>query len=304
MGKSKHGVGRAIEFYAGVGGFACAASRVWAGHSCEVTPIDIDQAARQVYELNHPHRMLTREIASLSTQMLGQLSADLWWMSPPCQPYSRRGHQRDAEDPRADSLLHLIAQIEHVRPHSIALENVAGFATSRAFERLSAALMRSGYHMRHRLLCPTELGWPNRRPRFYLLASLDALRDWQPLPRYDCSVASLIEGIEFDRSQCAVDANMIRQFASAMDRVDPIVPGSITACFGSSYGKSFLHAGSYCQQDDTWRRFAPAEVARLLGFPKSFTLPTTLSYRRLWQLLGNSLSIPVVEYVLAHLARA
>lgn len=291
---------RVIEFFAGIGGFACAAQRVW-GEDLDILAIDIDQTAQQIYQLNHSQRVLTREIQSLATHALAEIDAELWWLSPPCQPYSRRGHQRDTQDPRAQSLLHIIDQLDQVRPRSLALENVEGFAESRALELLMAALMRSGYHVQHRVLCPTEMGWPNRRRRFYLVASLIPLRAWRPLPCFHITVDDLIRGVAIDRSQCAVDDVLIERFSAGMDRVDHLQPECVTACFGSSYGKSLLHAGSYCMENGSLRRFAPAEVLRLLGFPSSFMLPPDLSYRRLWKLLGNSLAIPAVEYILAHL---
>ncbi len=298
--KGRNIIKRAIEFFAGVGGFAVAAKRRW-GSELNITAIDIDLDAQRVIQLNHRHATMASEITSLGHHTLSSINAELWWMSPPCQPYSRRGHQHDIEDRRAASLLHLIEQIELVRPRTIALENVDGFASSQAFALLRDCLRRCNYSVMHRHICPTELGWPNRRPRFYLLASLDAVSDWRPLPRYDCSVAQLIDGIEFDQTQCQVSPDIIERYGAGMDRVDPAQPGCVTACFGSSYGKSILHAGSYCRQGDTYRRFAPAEVASLLGFPRHYQLPPSISYRRAWKLFGNSLSIPVVEYVLSHL---
>lgn len=289
---------RAVEFFAGVGGFATAATRVW--NMLNVLPIEIDQSAKRLYELNHSHTVMTREIESLSAETLAAFAAELWWLSPPCQPYSRRGLQRDIDDPRAASLLHLMHLIEEVRPKCIALENVVGFAQSRAMGMLQQTLHHAGYFVTYRLLCPTELGWPNRRPRFYLLANLEPLRDWDPLPSYECSVADLIQNADVDFEQCVVNADSLSQFESGMDRVDPSRRDSVTACFGSSYGKSLLHAGSYCANDGSWRRFSPAEVARLLGYPQSFRLAEDMNYRQLWRLLGNSLSIPVVEYVLRH----
>ena len=292
---------RAIEFFAGIGGFACAAERAWPQIELELTAIDIDHAARTVYQLNHNHPYVTAEIQSLSTATLAQMAADVWWLSPPCQPYSCRGYQRDIDDPRAASLLFLIKQIEQLRPRMLALENVQGFADSRAVELLNGVLTQCGYFSMHRHLCPTEMGWPNRRPRFYLLASLEPLRTWDPLPRYECSLSQLIEHAEFDAQDCLVASELVERFVVGMDRIDPTQAGCVSACFGSSYGKSLLHAGSYCQHGSTWRRFAPVEVARLLGFPRDFVLPKEMTNRRLWKLLGNSLSIPAVEYVLRHL---
>lgn len=36
-------------------------------------------------------------------------------LSPPCQPYTRRGARRDAEDPRASSFLHLISLLQRMK---------------------------------------------------------------------------------------------------------------------------------------------------------------------------------------------
>lgn len=306
---------RAIEFFAGIGGFA------WAWPTCDIAvAIDIDQTARAVYRRHWPHPYLLKEIGSLSAESLAPLHANLWWLSPPCQPYSRRGQQRDVDDPRAASLLHLISLIPKLRPRAIALENVLGFGASRARARLEKVLLECNYQLATCELCPTELGWPNRRPRFYLLACLEPLRPWQPLPDCTTSVRAILEGAlqpdELDGSSatddqtsllgedvsCLISQRERALFGDALDRVDIQQPNAVTACFGSSYGKSLLHAGSYViTARDQWRRFTPREVARLLGYPPSFTLPADLSCRRAWKLLGNSLSIPVVRYVLSHL---
>lgn len=44
------------------------------------------------------------------------------------------------------------------------------------------------------------------------------------------------------------------------------------------------------------RYFTPREIANLHGFPKSFVLPTKeVTVRQQYKLLGNSLSVTVVE---------
>lgn len=291
---------RAIEFFAGIGGFACAAP------PCEIAAaIDIDRDARTVYQRHWSHPYWIREIGSLTAACLAPLDANLWWLSPPCQPYSRRGRQADVDDRRAASLLHLISLIPELRPRAIALENVSGFARSRARAQLGKMLEACGYHVMARELCPTELGWPNRRPRYYLLASLEPLTDWRPLPCYDVTLEQILAAAEPDfeeRETCQISRDEQMRFGAAMDRVELAQPQAVTACFGSSYGKSLLHAGSYVVTSSAWRRFTPREVAALLGFPSWFAMPQHFSHRQAWRLLGNSLSIPAVRYVLSHLS--
>eukprot|EP00438_Fugacium_kawagutii_P036545 Skav231225 [mRNA] locus=scaffold813:188111:190842:+ [translate_table: standard] len=40
--------------------------------------------------------------------------ADLWLMSPPCQPFTRTGHRRDVLDPRCRALLRLVDALPHL----------------------------------------------------------------------------------------------------------------------------------------------------------------------------------------------
>ncbi len=291
---------RAIEFFAGVGGFATA----WPELNVAAA-IDIHQVAAQVYAGNHPHSFWIREIESIAIEELLALKANLWWMSPPCQPYSLRGNQRDVADPRAQSLLRLIDLIADCKPEFLLLENVLGFTKSLAFERLIQQLGRCGYRWQTIELCPTQMGWPNKRPRFYMIASRGiAIHPWQELPVYSCRTIDLVDWQvepQHVASELLMDASMIASIENGIDRCDPIQERP-TACFGSSYGRSLLNSGSYLQLPDRgYRRFSPREVANLLGFPQSFTLPDTCRTRTLWKLLGNSLSLPAVRYVLSHL---
>ncbi len=41
---------RALEFFAGIGGFACAASKAWPTENDDILAIDIDRDARLMYE--------------------------------------------------------------------------------------------------------------------------------------------------------------------------------------------------------------------------------------------------------------
>ncbi|CAJ1352134.1 unnamed protein product [Effrenium voratum] len=127
----------------------------------------------QVYSRNFsvPYEpLLPRDIRRLQASEVE--GADLWVMSPPCQPYTRMGLQRDLADRRAAPLKRLLELLPKLRrpPEGLLLENVVGFETSASFELLSEALCRAGLEVRQFMLSPLQLGIPNRRPRIYLLA--------------------------------------------------------------------------------------------------------------------------------------
>ncbi len=209
------------------------------------------------------------------------MDANLWWMSPPCQPYSYRGRRRDLEDGRSRSFLRVIEFIAECLPECVVLENVVGFADSQAHDRYAQQLAKCGYSMQSITLCPTQMQWPNRRPRFYLMATRGrALLDWQPLPQYEVQLGTLIESMEAEQRvapELIIAAEELARIESSIDRC---VQGSErpTACFGSSYGRALLGSGSYLQlSGGQYRRFTPREVAVCSAFQSNSSFPS--SYR-------------------------
>lgn len=305
---------RVVELYCGIGGAAAALGPA----AVSVGAFDISAPAIAVYRHNFPgHRAEVRLIDGLPAARLRALEADLFWLSPPCQPYTRRGHQRHQDDPRAATFLAALALIDACRPPFVALENVVGFETSVARDRLLETLTSAGYEARETLLCPSQLGWPNRRPRYYLVAarSPHRLLPVVPLPVAPVRLAELLgEGVlgegelgEEALGELEVDAEKQRRYEGALHRVDLADPQALTTCFTSAYGRSFVRSGSYLElPDGRLRRFSPREVLRLLGFPPTFGFPPSLldgaaGQRLAFRLAGNSLSLPAVRVVLASL---
>ncbi|KAI0247763.1 S-adenosyl-L-methionine-dependent methyltransferase [Lactifluus subvellereus] len=99
---------RALEFYSGIGGlhFALARSSV-ASNATVVRAFDWDQIACAVYTApGIAHRV---DISTLNAESLEPLNANLWLLSPACQPYTvLNPNAKGASDPRAQSFLHLI----------------------------------------------------------------------------------------------------------------------------------------------------------------------------------------------------
>jgi site-specific DNA-cytosine methylase len=282
-----------LELFCGIGG--CAAAL---GPSARVVAaIDVHRGALAVYRYNFSHPTRAANLESVPREIFAGFAADLWWLSPPCQPYTVRGLRRDVDDPRARSLRVITRRIAEVRPRHLALENVPGFAESRMREHLIDALERAGYAFAERILCPTELGWPNRRRRYYLAASLEGLAPWpEPWPERR-PLGELLDGTV--PAALYPDPADLERYARAIHVADPEAdPDAVTRCFTSAYGRSWVRSGSYLATDRGLRRFSPREILRLLGFPESYRLPPDLPLERAWPLVGNSLSIPAVRATL------
>ena len=74
------------------------------------------------------------DINSLTADALAPLSADLWLLSPACQPYTvLNPNAKGAADPRAQSFLYLMEEVlpalaeREAAPTRVLIENVAGF---------------------------------------------------------------------------------------------------------------------------------------------------------------------------------
>lgn len=297
---------RSIEFFAGIGGLSAACP--WLD---VVAAFDIDRDAQSVFQCNFATPYHVRELESVPVEWIAELAAELWWLSPPCTPFTRRGNQRDIEDPRTRSFQRLMQLATIVRPRTLVIENVVGFESSDMFAACSQLWEQHGYRISSIALCPTQLGWPNSRPRIYTLATLDsqsfdAWMDSQSrisipntLLHRTCPTLAQCLQPEIQRNTHPwlwLDPVVAERYASALDVIDLEDPNAIAACFAASYGKSIVRSGSVIRSEGGLRRFSAREVANLLGFPEPFTWPDHLSPRRLWHLLGNSLAIPAVAH--------
>lgn len=295
---------RAVELFCGIGGFAAATL----GTNLQVVAaFDQDAAALETYRLNFPgHPVRLVDLAKASAWDLTAGGVDFWWMSPPCQPYCERGVRRDLEDRRARSFLRILELLSAIPddrlPGCIALENVRGFVGSQAHARLLEQLDSRGYAIRELLLCPTDLGIPSRRPRYYLAASLEPLAASEPPLAASGRLLNSYLDPDHDvwgsSPDLLLDNDLLARFGKGLRILAPDDPSAYTTCFTSGYGKSLMASGAYLAHRNGVRRFTPGEIARLLHFPAEFRFPRNLSLRRQWHLVGNSLSVAAVRELL------
>jgi site-specific DNA-cytosine methylase len=287
-----------LEFYCGIGGLATAIPNNWE----VVAAVDQNQLALSTYRNNFGHPTFAWNIVGLSADRLRHFEADLWWMSPPCRPFTQRGPQADVADARCESFLNLISLIGVLKPPALGIENVPGFVGSQAQQRLFSALETSGYTWWDYVICPTEWGIPNRRLRYYLVASLGDLGPrCVPVP----VATGLLEHLHGDQDpRLLISEATLEAYVGAMHVIEPEEESPITNCFTSAYGRSWVRSGSYLREGEGVRRFSPGEILSLLGFPDSFSFPASIQLEQRWALVGNSLSVSAVRSILSPLERA
>ncbi|XP_069770357.1 tRNA (cytosine(38)-C(5))-methyltransferase isoform X3 [Narcine bancroftii] len=165
---------RVLELYSGIGGMhyalkeSCIAAEV-------IAAIDINTVANEVYKHNFPNTCIyPKTIEGMTVDEFNKFDFDMILMSPPCQPFTRLGSQKDVLDSRSKSFLYILDLLPSLTnlPKYILLENVKGFETSAAREKLKQTLESCRYTYQEFLLSPTLLGIPNSRLRYFLLAKL------------------------------------------------------------------------------------------------------------------------------------
>ncbi len=285
---------QAVEFFSGIGSFA---------EACRQLPIEIiaafDQntAANAVYEFNFELKPEIKNLDSIDARRLPD--AHIWWLSPPCTPYSRRGKQSDLDDPRAKSLLHLIDILPIKRPRYFFLENVLGFAESNVRLRLIESLQKNGYSISEIDLCSTHFGVPMRRPRRFIIASTEpasCVVNEKPQDRYQILPSFLDQ--EFDPALLVSDADLER-YGRGFNIVDEDDASAIAICFTKGYWRCKLASGSLIRtKSGAVRRFSPKEILRLFGFSDSFEFPPQCALPTIWQLLGNAVDIRAISHII------
>ncbi len=165
---------RVLELYSGIGGMHYSLMKACPSLRKNVTSLDVNDNANAVYLHNFAIKAKTTSIEHMQVEDIDRIDAHLWLMSPPCQPFTTTNNskQRDADDPRSKSFLHLLNLLEALscKPTCLLLENVAGFLGSRVHARFQSVLQQADYSLEEYLLSPQDLGVPNSRPRYFALA--------------------------------------------------------------------------------------------------------------------------------------
>lgn len=175
-----------FEFFSGIGGMRLSLPHVIRGIPIKkVTAFDVSDVANQVYTHNfHSGRSNNFDNfdGNLRPILINGLKlaevdgvADIWTMSPPCQPYTttRRAKRLDDQDPRSQGIFHLMNLLLEMKkkPRWIFLENVQGFVGSSVLDLFLQVLHSCGYRFDQYLLSPiVNMGIPNHRKRYYLAA--------------------------------------------------------------------------------------------------------------------------------------
>ena len=291
----------AVELFAGAGGAALGLHAAGVSHLACVE--------------RDPHAAATLRAAGLpavEADVLAwlrggpDLSPELLWASPPCQPYSAAGNGLGAADPRDGWPLVLLA-VEVLRPRWVAIENVAR-APARAWaEQLRAA----GYTcVSHRILDAADYGVPQHRRRVFIVAGPQPIR-WPAPTHCDPCNTLLISGLLRPWVSCRdalgdlspqVSGGQAAAQPELLDRPAPTVTTTEVKGTRASAASGWAFNGGPDRASDMAflatgrRRLTPEECARLQAFPDDH--PWQGTKEAIYRQIGNAVP-PIMAEVVA-----
>ncbi len=287
-----------------------------------------------------------RKDFAIYTKLIEQLepqdvhNVDLWTMSPPCQPFTSTRHakQLDSADERCKgfkAIITLLRSIDNInqRPRWILVENVKGFYGSDMLQQWYKCLQECGYSWEEYLLNPTQIGIPNNRTRYYMVAERSNRFNSSSTIRTDLPndlkieiinpLSDYIHNLNEEESDKYVIPNNVFETDWAKDLPIVCPLDRITHCFTAAYGRQIHRAtGSLLLMDNErkqsvadnpidrsdmkiylgkLRRFTENELLGLFGFASNFRFPDNLSHDHKYKLIGNSVNVKVVSLLLRYL---
>ena len=306
---------RYYEAFAGIGGASVAAGGL--PMTC-VGGAELEPNARAVYWANHG-RHLHGDLWMLDPLAVEPM--DVFFLSPPCTPYSRAGKRLGLNDPAGRVIFAVLPLIARHKPAAIIVENVIGFTShdgGRTMRKISKAFERHGYHPLYeswRALDSARFGLPTKRVRVF---GVMLRRDFDPkaliwpepaLPMVPLRAVLLppdqVRHLSFHRK------DFTPQIRTSPRRDDYQLEK--LGYFDRHYRDRFVYgvnapAATFCRHNSglggssslymvngVIRKLAPREMLRAMGFPEDFIIPA--SYAIATGLIGNSLCPPVLTEV-------
>lgn len=285
----------AIEFFSGIGAFH---------NAVQTKPISVTQAfdqnedANKVYVENFDLKPSNKNLDSIKKNQIKE--SNFWWMSPPCTPFTRRGKKKDDEDPRSKAFMNLINLLKELKPDYLIIENVEGFINSRVHSYLLETIKQSGFYYKEINLCSTDFGVPMRRPRFFIVASRVSCPKLPEISDYQ-DKRPLLDYLQYtcqEIPQLQLPDQTLTRYRNVLNIVDFNDPSAQLICFTRGYHRCNKASGSLLRFDKEKIKYVhPADIAELMGFGREFIFPDELSLIKQWKLIGNSVDVRAINFL-------
>jgi len=290
-----------FDLFAGIGGFRLGLERV--GFEC-VGSCEIDSYCEQVYSKNFGEGYEYHDARQLDASTIQDF--DILTAGFPCQAFSYAGKRMGFADTRGTLFLEIARIAEQKRPKILFLENVRGLLShdrGRTFGTIINRLYELGYDIEWQVI-NGKYFVPQNRPRVYIIGHL---RDRSSRPIFplqevdgvsDQTCGETCQSGERLWHTHTIDSNywkgggirtMIMLRHTEANMRERIQLRDYTWNLELDSSKIGVFEG------DKIRKLTPLECERLMGFPDGWTEGVSDTQR--YKMLGNSVIVPVIEYI-------
>lgn len=284
---------RAIDLFAGWGGFTLAARRagvevVWAANHWQI--------AVDVHSSNHPETVhACQDLRQADWTTLPRY--DLLLASPACQGHSTASQprRRAYHDVMRSTAWAVVDCADVTEPPMIIVENVPAFLRWRLYPAWSDALERLGYQLHPFRVLASEHGVPQRRERLFLIGTKRPTRITlarSPIePPFRPCLDPRAGGWRPVRE---ATTGAQARFAKARARLGPVfLSQHVTGHPGVGLDEPIRTITTAPRhwtlvEGDRYRYLTDRELARGMGFPDTFTWPADLPCTVVTEGLGNA----------------
>ena len=282
---------RVAGLFAGIGGLELGMTA--SGHHTQLL-VENSAPAMHVLRRRFPDTKIegdVRDLVSLPPR------TDVVVAGFPCQDLSSVGRKVGIDGARSSLIGEVLRLLEGADVPWLVLENVPflmSLGQGAALKLITTALTELEYRWAYRVVDSNAFGLPQRRNRWYLVAS--RVGDPRDVLLAD-EVARPLVVADYPDVACGFYwTEGMRAFGWAVDGVPPIKCGSAVGV--ASPPAIRLPSGAYVTPD-------LRDTERLQGFPADWTAPAEEVAKRgeRWRMVGNSVSVPVATWIGERLAK-
>lgn len=281
-----------IDLFSGIGGFHIACHNN--GGKC-VFACEKDKFARQTYTKNFKY--IAPALFNKNGLSTKYFAYDITLVNPddipdfdilcagfPCQPFSAAGLKKGFEDTRGTLFFDIARIIKIKQPKAILLENVRGLLNhdnGKTFKVIEKTIENLGYNFHYKILKACDYGVPQLRPRLYMVGIRKDIKDTFEFPDSVPLKFNLSEVFGGNNCNCEI-ARTLR------------VGGRHSGLNDRRNWDTYL-------VDNKEVFIGIEEAKKLQGFPEDFSFP--VSEVQAMKQLGNSIAIPVAEYIIKEILK-
>jgi DNA (cytosine-5)-methyltransferase 1 len=298
-----------IDLCAGTGAFSIAFEST--GNKI-VFANDYAKNSKNIYDKNFQHKLTLGDLFQILPENIPKhkiLAAGF-----PCQSFSMAGNRLGFEDTRGSLFFKILEIIDYHNPEILIFENVKGLINHDGGNTLKIIIDNietRNYYVKWNLLNTSELtGIPQNRERIYIVCFKN--KEHYKLFNFDFENVQLRPLNNFlektiptkyyytDKVKVyplilnsVTKENIIYQYRRTIVRENKSgVCPTLTANMGTGG-----HNVPLLKDSLGIRKLTPRECFNLQGFPETYIFPDNISDSKLYQLAGNSVTLPIIQMI-------